>query len=298
MTGVERPLEVAVDRSTLLVLGPAPDGNAAGELHRVDLAGPLPVNLAGRPSTRIPFVDRRLASLGSLAVDTATHTVFLGEENGTRVYRLVGDGPLELYATGLRRLVGGATIAIDGRRRLLVLDFVGPEPDTPDESVPPGLEEFRQEDYRGPLVFRLSVDADVPLPRRLDRLAPFFPRAWGGRAGGAQLPWLVAVAPLGEGVVAVTSAGEVLRLTEDGRSSRITRLPHGQYLRVNMASAPDGSVYVSGGFWVAALFRVAPDGAVTTLATRLGDPQGIALDGAGRVYLVESSAHRIVRFSP
>jgi hypothetical protein len=282
----------------MLVLGPARGGNAAGELYRIDLTGRLPVHVAGGSATRIPFVDRRLAALGSLAIDPATHVVFLGEENGTRVYRLASDGRAEPYAGGLQHLAGGSTIAIDGRGRLLVLDFVQPGLGAPDEPVPPGLEEFRQEDYRGPLVFRLSVDVDVPLPRRLDRLAPFFPRAWGGRAGGARLPLIVAVAPVGDDAAMITSAGEVLRLTDEGRISRIAWLPRGQYLRIHMVSAPDGSLYVSGGFWMGTLFRVSPGGTVTTLATNLGDPQGVGLDASGRVYLVESSAHRIVRFSP
>ena len=71
---------------------------------------------------------------------------------------------------------------------------------TPDESLrrctarwsrpsTAGLEAFKdEEDYRGPLVFRLVADPAIALPRRLEVLAPLFPRAWGGKAGGRQLP--------------------------------------------------------------------------------------------------------------
>ena len=55
------------------------------------------------------------------------------------------------------------------------------------------------------------------------------------------------------------------------------------------------SRYVSGGFWVARLFRVAPDGSLATFAENLADPQGIALDWRGALYLAESALHRIVR---
>jgi sugar lactone lactonase YvrE len=56
-----------------------------------------------------------------------------------------------------------------------------------------------------------------------------------------------------------------------------------------------GTLYVSGGFWVAAVYRITRDGTLTTIATRLADPQGIAVDANGDVYLAESALHRIVR---
>jgi sugar lactone lactonase YvrE len=54
-------------------------------------------------------------------------------------------------------------------------------------------------------------------------------------------------------------------------------------------------VYVSGGFHVGQVFRVSRDGAVETVASDLADPEGIAVDGRGAVYVAESSLHRIVR---
>jgi sugar lactone lactonase YvrE len=62
-----------------------------------------------------------------------------------------------------------------------------------------------------------------------------------------------------------------------------------------MVAAPDGTIFVSGGFHVGSVFSVSPSGVVTTLASRLADPQGIALDGRGNLYVAESSFHRIVR---
>jgi sugar lactone lactonase YvrE len=60
-------------------------------------------------------------------------------------------------------------------------------------------------------------------------------------------------------------------------------------------TAADGTVYASGGFHVGQVFRVSRDGAVETLASDLADPEGIAVDGRGAVYVAESSLHRIVR---
>lgn len=294
-TGVPRPLQLAVDGRTLVVLSPGFAGDAAGEIYRMALDAGPPVDLAREPRLRIPFAAGRPAALGSLALHPPSGALFLGEENGRRLWRLGSDGQLGLYATGLRRLAGGSTVAFDARGRLLVVDYADPRVSPPEERLP-GFETFREEDYRGPLLFRLEVDPEIPLPRRLDRLAPLFPRGWGGPAGGALLPHLIAVAPLPDGdPLLLSSAGDLYRPASDGRLTSVTQLPRGQYLRINMAAAPDGTLYVSGGFWVARLFRVSPDGAVSVLASNLADPQGLALDDRGYLYLAESAFHRILR---
>jgi hypothetical protein len=296
-TGVPRPLQLVLDGRALIVLSPGSHGDSAGELYRVDLGGELPADLSRQPRVRIPFADARTATLGSLALDPASRQLFLGEENGSRVYRLAPDERLTLYATGLHRLPGGSTLAFDARGRLVIVDHVDPAISRPEERPPPGLESFHEDDYRGPLVFRLALEPGIPLPRRLDRLAPLFPRAWGGRQGGALLPRLISVAPLPTGELALlSSTGELFRLAAEGALALLARLPpgHGQYNRINMVGAGDGSVFVSGGFQVARIFRVTPDGAVTTVAGNLADPEGIALDGP-YLYVAESAFHRIVR---
>ena len=96
-------------------------------------------------------------------------------------------------------------------------------------------------------------------------------------------------------LVFLTSSGDLYRLDAAGSFGLWTRMPRGQYNRTHMLAAPDGSGVISGGFHVGRIFRVAPDGAITVLAANLADPEGIALDGRGRVYVAESSLHRIVR---
>lgn len=297
VTGVARPLQLAFDGRTLVILSPGSRGDSAGELHRVDLDGELPIDLTHQPRVRIPFLTHHPTTLGSLAVDPISHQVFLGEENGNVVYRVTGEGPMTVYASGLRRLGGGGTLAFDHAGRLIIVDYVDPVLSRRDERVPPGLEQFRDEDdYRGPLVFRLNPDPTIPLPRRLEVLAPLFPRAWGGRAGGGALPWLLSVAPLpNDDLVFLSSAGGIYRLSTNGQFGLFTRLHPGQYNRTNMVAGNDGNVFVSGGFHVGEIFRVAPDGAVTTIARNLADPEGIAVDSVGDVYVAESARHRIVR---
>jgi hypothetical protein len=295
-TGVPRPLQLAVDGRTLVILSPGTRGDALGELYRLDLDGDFPVDLARQPRMWIAFTDARVATLGSLAVSPVTHDVFLGEENGRRIYRLTDHGQLVLYATGLRRLPGGGAMTFDGQGRLVVIDYADPLTSPSEDVAPPGLEQFRDEDYRGPLVFRMVLDDEIPLPRHVNRLAPLFPRAWGGKAGGALLPRLISVASLdGHDLVFLTSGGEIYRLTADGRFRGVTSLPRGQYNRTSMTVTVDGALVVSGGFHVGSIFRVTPDGAVRTLASGLADPEGVAVDARGDLYVAESALHRIVR---
>jgi sugar lactone lactonase YvrE len=297
-TGVPRPLQLAFDGRALVVLSPGEHGDAAGDIYRVDLSSEFPVDLSRQPRVKIPFPDAQAASLGSLALHPDTGDVFLGEENGRRIYRFGSDGQLVVYATGLHRLAGGSTLAFDSQRRLVVVDYADPALSEGDDRPPPGLEQLRDEAYHGSLVFRLELDPAIPLPRRLGRVAPLFPRAWVGTAEGAMLPRLVAAAPGSSGDIALlTAAGDVYRLDASGALALFARLPRGQYNRIHMLAATDGSLIVSGGFHIGQVFRVAPDGAVTVLAANLADPEGIALDGRGRLYVAESTFHRIVRIA-
>jgi len=296
VTGVPRPVQLAIDRRTLVVLSPSGQGDSAGEIHRVELDEAFPVDVSRRPRVRIPFADAQLATLGSMALEPTTRDLFLGEENGKRVYRLDADERLSLYLDGLRRLPGGSALVFDDAGRLVLLDHADPLISPAEERTPQALEQFRDEDYRGPLLFRLSLDPTIPLPRRLDRVPPWFPRGWGGRGGGALLPRFVAVAPLGSELAVVSSGGTLYRVAADSRLVPVVTLPAGQYLRINMVAAADGGVFVSGGFSVRVIFHVSSDGALTRLAGPLADPQGLALGPDGYLYVAESSLHRIVRF--
>ena len=295
-TGISRPLQLAWDRHGLLVLSPGVSGESAGEIFRVPTDLETPPDLSQQPPTRVPFRDRSGTTLGSLAVDPATGALFMGEENGTRIWRLGPGGRLALYATGLHRLAGGSTLAFDADGRLVVLDYAEPMISPPLERLPPALEQFREDDYRGPLIVRVTLDPTLALPRRLENVPPLFPRAWVGGARGRLLPHFISVAPRAAGdLLLLSSVGELHRLRGDGTLTPFGRLPRGQYNRTHMIAASDGTVYVSGGFHVGQVFRVSVDGDVTVVASNLADPAGIAVDGRGTLYIAESSRHRILR---
>jgi hypothetical protein len=301
-TGIPRPIQLALDaRGGLVVLSHGWRGEAAAEIYRIDLGGTLPVDAARQPHLVVAFTDAaRRTVFGSLALDTRSGELFLGEENGNRIYRLGADQRLQAVAVGLNHLLGGSALALDRQGRLVFLDYASPETQLRSETpLPPSLRGLIEDGYRGPLVFRVDPREQRPLPRRADLLVPIFPR--GGIVPGGQEPlWrLIGIAAAGgDDLVLLSAVGEVFRLGSDGELHLITRLPAGHYHRTNLAMGPDGSVFVCGGFQIRQIFRISQAGEVSIVASELADPGGIVLDREGALYVAETALHQIIRIAP
>lgn len=301
-TGIPRPAQLALTASgRLVVLSHGWRGDSAAEIFWLDPASGIPINASLAPRIVIPFAEGpRKTALGSLAIDPRSGDLFLGEENGNRIYRLTTDKRLTPVAVGLNHLLGGSSLATDRQGRLVVLDYASFESQLRSEApLPPSLDWLAAEDYQGPLVFRIDPEENVPLPRRLELVAPIFPKRPVRRVAGEPLHRFIAVVPVGQAELALlNSVGEVFILSAEGDLRRLARLPSGHFHRTNLALAPDGSVFVSSGFHIREMYRVSPAGVVTSLARELGDPQGIAVDQAGIVYVAETALHRIIRIVP
>ena len=301
-TAVPRPAQLALTSSgRLVVLSQGWRGDSAAEIYWLDPVSTTPLDASLAPRLVIPFADGpRKTALGSLALDQKSGDLYLGEENGNRIYRLVAARRLTPLAVGLNHLLGGSSLALDREGRLVVLDYASFESQLRSESpAPPALEALAVEDYTGPLVFRLNPQEDVPLPRRLELIAPIFPRPPVRRTAGEPLHKFIAVTPIaGDGLALLNSVGEVLILSGEGQLRRLARLPSGHFHRTSMAVGPDGSVFVSAGFHIRELYRVTPSGTVTSVAHDLGDPQGIVVDRSGAIYVAETALHRIIRLRP
>ncbi len=278
VTGIPRPIQLGFDgQESLVVLSQGWRGDAAGEIFRIDMRGSQPVDVARSPRVVIPFAgEPRKTALGSLAVDPASGDLFLGEENGNRIYRLGAGHRLQAVAVGLDHLLGGSTIAVDPRGRLIFLDYASPETHLRSETpLAPSLSWLTQEGYWGPAVFRVDVHDASREP------------TWR----------LIGVTTAGDDLIVLSVVGEVFRLGADGDLHFIARLPPGHYHRTSLAMGPDGSVFVSGGFQVQKIFRITPAGEVSIVASDLGDPGGIVFDRAGALYVAETALHRIIRIS-
>ncbi len=300
-TGLVRPVQLAFEASGRLVVLCHGLGDAAAEIVWLDLAGRVPIDASRVPRVVVPFSDPpRQTALGSLAVDPRSGSVVLGEENGNRIYRLAGDKRLTPLVVGLNHLLGGSGFVIDRYGRLVVLDDASFHAQRRSEaSPPPSLELLGAEEYQGPLVFRIDLEEDMPLPRRADLISPFFPRFSARRAAGERALRFIAVAAMADdGLALLNWVGEVFILSRGGDLRRLARLPPGQLNRTSMAVAADGSILVSGGFHIREVYRVSPDGDVTSVARDLKDPQGIAVDRAGAVYIAEAARHRVIRIRP
>ena len=298
VTDIPRPLQLALDeRGALVVLSQGWRGDAAGEIYRVDLRSSLPVDATRASRLVIPFPDEpRKTTLGSLAVESGTGDLFLGEENGNRIYRL-GAGPrLQPMVVGLNHLLGGSAIALDPRGRLVFVDYASPEMHLRSEApLPPSLSWLTEEGYRGPVVFRIGVHEERALPRRADLLVPILPH---GESKPAEAPWrLIGVTAVGDDLAFLSAVGEVLRLGSDGELRLVARLPSGHYHRTNLTSGRDGSIYVCGGFHIRQIYRIRPTGEVRIVASELGDPGGIVVDGDA-LYVAETALHRVIRIVP
>ncbi len=300
-TGIPRPIQLALDAlGGLVVLSHGWGGDAAAEVYRFDLRGARPVDATVVPRVVVRFADEsRKTIFGSLAVDPRNGDLFLGEENGNRIYRLGADQRLQAVAVGLNHLLGGSAMALDRQGRLVFLDYESPETLLRSEARLPGsLSWLTEEGYRGPLVFRIDPREERPLPRRADLLSPIFPRGAAPRAALERQWRLIGVTAAGNDLVFLSVIGEVFRLGADGELRLIAQLPPGHYHRTNVAMGPDGSVFVCGGFQIRQIFRISPAGRVSTVASDLGDPGGIVLDGEGVLYVAETALHRIIRITP
>ncbi len=298
VVGIPRPVQLALDGAGhLVILSHGWRGDAAGEVYHFDLAA-LPVDASHAPRVVIPFSgEPRKAALGSLALDPRSQELFMGEENGNRVYRLGAGGRLTVFGVGLNNLLGGSSLAFDRLGGLVVLDYTSPEEQQRSESPPPAsFEALGDGAYHGPVVIRLDPHEDVRLPRRFDLIGPILPRGSVRPERVEPLYRFISVATTpSSAVVLLDSVGQLFTLNDEGVLRPLVRLPAGHYHRTNMAVGSDGSVFVSSGFQIRQIFRVSPAGVVEVVARDLGDPEGIAVDDDGTLYVAENALHRVIR---
>lgn len=85
--------------------------------------------------------------------------------------------------------------------------------------------------------------------------------------------------------------GTIFTVDREGRASAFATLP-ASVAAFHLAFAPDQTLFVSAPTLTSYdhVYRVAPDGTVSTCAARFGRPQGLAFDAAGRLFVTEALA--------
>jgi len=86
-------------------------------------------------------------------------------------------------------------------------------------------------------------------------------------------------------------SGTIFRVDRAGRAETFATLP-ASVAAFHLALAPDGALYVTGPTLSSydALYRVDPDGTVSTRYAAFGRPQGLAFDPSGTLFVVEALA--------
>jgi sugar lactone lactonase YvrE len=86
-------------------------------------------------------------------------------------------------------------------------------------------------------------------------------------------------------------SGTIFKVDSSGRATTFASLP-ASVAAFHLAFGPDEALYVTGPTLSSfdELYRIAPDGTVTTRPTRFGRPQGLAFDPHGTLFVVEALA--------
>src|SRR5262245_19966064 len=114
-SAVPRPAQLGLTSAgRLVVLSHGWRGDSAAEIYWLDPRAATPIDASRAPRLVIPFAEGpRKSAFGSLAIDPKSGDLFLGEESGNRIYRLVGGKRLTAGAFGPNHLLGGSRVAAD-----------------------------------------------------------------------------------------------------------------------------------------------------------------------------------------
>jgi sugar lactone lactonase YvrE len=253
---------------------------------------PLPHCPAGPPAPVGPqAILTGLAAPDDLAFDAEGRLLFSDIQAGT-VSRREPNGTVQTLARGIRNPEG---IAVRADGTLLVaeqllnrVDVVDPQTHTvvswrvfPNRTGRDGIDGLGRD----------RISQDVVLPDSPNGVV------WRLPGDGSKLT------QIGQGMVRPVGAdvdvhGNVFVADEGGAIWKIAGSPPSQ-VRVATLRIPDDVLVDRGGSLVVntlgdgMVHLVGPDGSVTTLLSGLRNPQGIALDGAGNLFVTEFDAGRI-----
>ena len=249
-----------------------------------------PVVRVGTSDARIVFASpSRIRFVVPLATEAGTVTVRLGVAAGETVFLDVAD----VVATGVHA-VDGPAVAPDGTVFVTCSGSRGQQTPVSVYRVPPGsVREIYATGVTNATSLAFDPQGRLHVTSRFDGTVSRLDG--GGRpevvAGDLGVATGLVFAPDGTLFVG-DRTGTVFRIAPGGDTAAHATLP-ASVAAFHLALAPDGETLYATGPTLAprdAVYRIARDGSVGVVTRRLGRPQGLAFDTAGRLHVVEALA--------
>lgn len=271
--------------------------HAVSGAHVVLEGGPFPLSQAGAPHVRVGALDARVTFASPTRIrftvpfpaDAGTSAVRLDVAAGETVFLEVG----EVVATGIH-CVDNPAVAPDGTIYATCSGSRGQQTPVSVYAIPPGgVREIFATGVTNATSLAFDPQGRLHVTSRFDGTVSRLPST--GRpevvAGDLGVATGLVFAP--DGVLYVGDrTGTVFRIAPGGDTVAHASLP-ASVAAFHLALAPDGETLYATGPTLAprdAVYSIARDGAVRVVTRRFGRPQGLAIDSAGRLHVVEALA--------
>jgi hypothetical protein len=250
--------------------------------------GAVPVVRVGAATTRVQWAARTRIGLIVPAVEGGDVPIRIEEVPGETAFLHVGT----LIATGVHQV---DSPAVD-REGAVYLTYSGSRGQQAPVSIyrvaPGGPREVFVTGLTNPTSLAFGPDGLLYVSSRFDGVVVRVDAEGRAETIASELGVACGLAFTGDGTLYVGDrTGTIFRIPPDGEPEPFATLPP-SVAAFHLAAAPGGGLYATGPTLSArdALYRVSEAGEVTVITRAFGRPQGLAVDGAGRLHVVEALA--------
>jgi hypothetical protein len=259
------------------------EGGPFGVAHEA-----IPVVRLGAVPTRVQWASRTRIGLIVPPLEGGDVPVRIEEVPGETAFLCVG----ALVATGVHQ-VDSPAVDREGTVYLTFSGSRGQQSPVSIYRVPPGGgREVFVTGLTNPTSLAFGPDGALYVSSRFDGAVYRVDSAGRAETIATELGVACGLAFAADGTLYVGDrTGTIFRIPPGGEPAPFASLPP-SVAAFHLAAAPAGGLYVTGPTLSArdAVYRVSESGAVTTLTRAFGRPQGLAVDGLGRLHVVDALA--------
>jgi len=259
------------------------EGGPFGVAH-----GVIPSVRLGAAPTRVQWASRTRIGLIVPPLEGGDVPVRIDEVPGETAFLLVGT----LVATGVHQ-VDSPVVDREGAVYLTFSGSRGQQAPVSIYRVPPGgAREVFVTGLTNPTSLAIDLEGRLHVSSRFDGAVYRVDAQGHTEVVATELGVACGLAFAGDGTLYVGDrTGTIFRIPPGGEPAPFATLPP-SVAAFHLAAAPDGGLYATGPTLSPrdAVYRVSEAGLVTTLTRAFGRPQGLAVDGAGRLHIVEALA--------